>query len=224
MTSPNLKLIITDDGSKSLLREDINETYHSMKGAKGESDYVFIKQALNFYYNQTGKRKISILEVGLGTGLNAFLTALRASELIIEVNYFGLEPFPVPYECYHQLDYGTDESENNLFKKIHDAKWEELVPITENFSLQKFKIGLEDFFINKPMDIVYFDAFAPSKQEALWSPENLRKCYELLGHQGVLTSYCTQGLFKRSMAEVGFEVQTLEGALGKKEMVRGVKK
>lgn len=224
MRSPNLKLITTDDGSKSVFREDLNETYHSSRGAKGESDYVFIQKALNYFQEVTGKRQISILEIGLGTGLNAFLTARRAEELQIDINYYGIEPYPLPYEIHNDLAYGDNDQENLLLKSIHSSKWEELTPLTDHFRLQKFKTSLEEFFINKPIDIVYFDAFAPSKQPELWSLQNLRKCFELLGHQGVLTTYCAQGLFKRNMAEVGFDVQTLEGALGKKEMVRGVKR
>jgi len=223
MTAPNLTLIMTDDGSKSILRADIDEAYHSTRGAMGESMYVFIDKALNYFHEVTGKKNISILEVGLGTGLNALLTAKRAAELDLDITYYGLEPFPVPSEIYRQLDYGVNDLESEWLQKIHEAKWEELVPISDHLSLQKFQVGLEAFAQKPPIDIVYFDAFAPSKQAALWDIENLRKCFELLENQGVLTTYCAQGQFKRNMAAVGFEVQTLLGALGKKEMVRGVK-
>jgi len=224
MTSPNLKLITTEDGSKSVLRKDLNETYHSIRGARGESEYVFIEHAFDYYYKQTGKRKLSILEVGLGTGLNAFLSAKYALTSSIDVVYYGLEPYPIPFEIYSELNYGQNQKENDLLTSIHSSSWEKANSIAEHFELHKFKTTLEDFFINKPIDIVYFDAFAPSKQAELWSLENLRKCYELLTNHGVLTTYCAQGQFKRNMSEVGFEVQTLPGALGKKEMVRGVKK
>ncbi|MEQ8237789.1 MAG: tRNA (5-methylaminomethyl-2-thiouridine)(34)-methyltransferase MnmD [Cyclobacteriaceae bacterium] len=223
MTAPNLQLIMTNDGSKSILRTDIDEAYHSTRGAMGESLYVFIDKALNYFHEATGKKNISILEVGLGTGLNALLTAKRAASLDVAITYYGLEPFPVPSEIFRQLDYGENDLENAWLQKIHDSKWEELVPINDHLSLQKFQLGLEDFSHHPPIDLVYFDAFAPSKQAALWDIENLRTCYQLLEPQGVLTTYCAQGQFKRNMAAVGFEVQTLPGALGKKEMVRGVK-
>lgn len=224
MSSPILTLITTEDGSKSIHREDLDETYHSTRGAMGESKYVFIEKGLQHYYEKTGKRKINILEIGLGTGLNALLTAMYAMDNQLDISYFGLEPFPVPYAIYNELDYGNDKDESTWIKSIHSSKWEEPIVINDHFKLTKSKIGLEDYFNPKMMDVVYFDAFAPSKQAALWAVENLRKCYEMLVNLGLLTTYCAQGQFKRNMAEVGFEVETLEGALGKKEMVRGVKK
>lgn len=46
-----------------------------------------------------------ILEIGLGTGLNAFLTLLSAEETRRKVHYTGIERYPLAEETLKQLDY-----------------------------------------------------------------------------------------------------------------------
>lgn len=226
MPDPGLKLITTEDGSHSLYREDLKESYHSLHGARGESLYVFIEQGLKFLLD-SGLKEIRVFEAGLGTGLNAFLSSLFADQHKLEIEYHSVEPVPVPQEIYTHLNYGENDMQKALLKLIHTSPWEERVSFSEDFDFVKYQTTLQDFQpenLNGTFDIVYFDAFAPSRQAELWSLENLQKCAELLKTGGVLTTYCAQGQFKRNLAEVGFEVQTLKGAMRKKEMVRGVKR
>lgn len=225
MTNTRLKIITTGDGSHSLLREDLNETYHSFHGAKGESLHVFIQHGVKYVLEKFGNKKsLRVFEVGFGTGLNAFLTAQFAEEKGIEVSFHSLEPIPVPEEIYSQLNFGETEEEKSLLQQIHLSEWERTIRISASFLLAKFQSSLEDFAPQpESFDAVYFDAFAPSKQGEVWQLDNLIKCHSLLIQGGILTTYCAQGQFKRNLASAGFEVETLKGAMGKKEMVRGVK-
>ena len=45
----------------------------------------------------------------------------------------------------------------------------------------------------------------------------------MLVEHGVFTTYCAKGQLKRDLKNLGFEVETLEGPPGKKEMVRAIK-
>ena len=45
----NLELITTGDGSSSLLNTELNDFYHSTKGAIGESMHVYIEQGLDYF-------------------------------------------------------------------------------------------------------------------------------------------------------------------------------
>ncbi len=218
-----LKIITTEDGSHSLYDDELNETYHSTKGALGESLHVFIREGLEFFLREKEVPQVSILEVGLGTGLNAFLTAKLAEDQKTNISFASLEPFPVSKEIYQALNYHQSPEEKELFQKIHESDWGEECAISSYFRLQKTTTKLEYFNTSKLYHLIYFDAFAPSKQSEVWSIENLRRCFELLAPSGILTSYCAQGQFKRNLSEVGFVVETLQGAMGKKEMVRAVK-
>ncbi len=219
-----LKIITTEDGSHSLLHEELKETYHSTRGARGESLHVFIKEGLETWsrYNETSE--IKILEVGLGTGLNAFLSANWAKANQRKIYFTSLEPFPIQKEVYENLNYFVSAQERALFLAIHDAKWEKTAKLTSNFELLKTASTLEKFITSSTYNLIFFDAFAPSKQPEVWSNSNLKKCYSWLEKKGFLTTYCAQGQFKRNLKEVGFSVETLQGAMGKKEMVRAVKK
>lgn len=223
MTNHSLKLILTKDGSHSLLREDLNETYHSSHGARGESTYVFIEHCLDYWVKNHPTKDVKIFEVGFGTGLNVWLTALYAERYRVKINFHTVEPFPVPAEIYSQLNYGITPQEQDLLQQLHDAPWEMKHLVTDFFSLTKYESTLEDFSNENEFDCIYFDAFAPSKQAEVWSLENLQKSFDLCASQGVLSTYCAQGQFKRNLRAAGFEVTTLQGAMGKKEMVRGVK-
>lgn len=218
-----IKIITTEDGSHSLFDEELNETYHSTRGARGESMHVFIREGLEYWQFQNEANEISILEIGLGTGLNAFLTAQFGKNHNQKIHFTTLEPFPIKKEIYEHLNYHQTESEQQLLMKIHEAVWEKEAEISENFTLHKTATKLEHFSTPTLFNLIYFDAFAPSKQPEVWSMENLKKCFKLLQKGGNLTTYCAQGQFKRNLAETGFDVETLRGAMGKKEMVRAVK-
>lgn len=223
MSKPTLKIITTEDGSHSLLREDLNETYHSFHGARGESEYVFVKMGLEYLLHEKGKTEIEVFEVGMGTGLNALLTLIFAKKGNVKIDYHTIEPIPVPEEIFSQLNYGSDDLTKDSLLRIHEAMWEEQVSLFENFNLTKYQQGLQEIEIDKEFDIIYFDAFAPSKQPEMWELSNIEKCFKLLKSGGILTTYCAQGQFKRNLKAAGFEIESLPGAMGKKEMVRALK-
>lgn len=218
-----IKIISTEDGSHSLFDEELNETYHSTRGALGESTHVFIQEGLEYLLTKNKVEEVKILEVGLGTGLNAFLTAQFAKRNGQHAHFTSLEPFPIDKEIYSKLNYGISPEDKKLLLSIHEKEWEVDVALSTHFILKKTTAKLESFQSSKSYDLIYFDAFAPSKQAEVWEIENLKKCFKLLNVGGMLTTYCAQGQFKRNLVEVGFQLETLQGAMGKKEMVRAVK-
>ncbi len=163
--------------------------------------------------------ELDILEVGLGTGLNCWLTIVHPGLLETEVRYTALEPFPIGKETVLALNYV--EGSDPYFFQIHSEKGD--LEIRDGFALRKSFCKLEDYQPDKHFDIIYFDAFAPSRQPEVWQYSNLEKCFHSLKQGGVLVTYCASGQFKRDLKQIGFEVETLPGALGKKEMVRAQK-
>ena len=107
------------------------------------------------------------------------------------------------------------------FHRMHAAPWDEASAISKYFQLLKYKRRLEDFSAAAAsFDLVFFDAFAPSKQAELWEKALLEKVATLMSPGGVLTTYCAKGQLKRDLKSLGWLVETLPGAPGKKEMVR----
>ena len=92
------------------------------------------------------------------------------------------------------------------------------------FILLKRKKDFLNFKTTKKFDIIYFDAFAPDKQPDMWSEKMLFKIYRCLKKGGFIVTYCAKGVIKRRLKMVGFELETLIGPPGKKEMIRANKK
>jgi tRNA U34 5-methylaminomethyl-2-thiouridine-forming methyltransferase MnmC len=220
-----IELITTGDGSHSLLNTALDETYHSRHGALQESKYVFIRQGLDFYYEKTKSKNISVFEVGFGTGLNAWLTLQRAQELNTNIIYTSLETFPLPATLWPSLNYAAGSAYEDQFLKLHQAAWNKSEEITPFFTLQKVEQSLQNFeTFAKQFDIVYFDAFAPNKQPELWEAPVLGKVAGMLLLDGVFVTYCAKGQLKRDLKSFGLQVESLAGPPGKREMVRASKK
>ena len=222
----NIKIITTEDGSHSLYHEGLKETYHSFHGALQESVHVFIEKGLRFWRTKSGlPKEADIFEVGFGTGLNALLAAQFAIENQVKINFTSVEPFPLGLEIIDQLNYTQLIGEDNLkavFEELHKADWGKAVEINPYFTIHKVKSKLEDFQTEERFDVLFFDAFAPSKQAELWEVDLLKKCSDLMRSGGVFTTYSAKGQLKRDLKSIGFEVETLPGPPGKKEMVRGI--
>ena len=99
----NKVLVLTEDGSCTFFLPEINEHYHSIHGAISESKHVFIEAGLN--HKIKDNNSLNILEVGLGTGLNAALTLFEAESKKIKINYYAVEPYPLSAEDIKQLNY-----------------------------------------------------------------------------------------------------------------------
>ena len=217
----DLKLIISKDGSHTIYRQDIDETYHSRHGAIQEAMHVFIRKGLKEI--EKSKKEINILEVGFGTGLNALLTCLNSTS---EINYIGLETTPLPIKVLGSLNYDTAVTQDNsqeIFKNIHGATWEALCSITNFFSIKKVETTIQDFEIRQPIDLVYYDAFGPNSQAEMWDISIFEKIYKAMRSQGVFVTYCAKGQVRRDLKSVGFVMERLEGPPGKREMLRGRK-
>ena len=216
------EILITQDGSTTIHLPDWNENYHSKHGAIQEAKHVFIKNGLSLFEN----RNVSILEIGFGTGLNAFITFLEAKKLNQKIDYYGVEAYPVIAEEVLQMNYvAALNAENNeaVFKKMHESDWEKKIILDDHFCLTKRKQFFNEIVDENKYDLIYFDAFGYRVQPELWSTEIFQKMYNSLKSNSYLVTYAARGVVKRSLTEVGFTVEKLEGPPGKREMFRAFK-
>lgn len=214
----------TKDGSHTLFSQKFDEIYHSRHGALLESQHVFIQAGLEMALQNT--KKIELLEVGWGTGLNSLLSLqYMLKHPQVQVNYMGVEPLPVPIDIIRQLNYLAQLNQADLtdyFMKMHEIAWNEAFDILPNFQLYKNSQKIEELKTNKRFDLVYFDAFAPSKHPEMWEHKTLEHISQFLAPQGILVTYCAKGQFKRDLQSLGFDVEKLPGPPGKREMTRAV--
>ena len=138
----------TEDGSATLFVPELDEHYHSVKGARTESQHIFINMGLK----ASAAPQPHVLEIGFGTGLNALLTLEAAEQDARPVHYTGIELYPLAWEEVDALGY----SNNPLFKQLHTAPWEEDVKISPHFTLRKIKMdAISDKWLSLNPDLVY---------------------------------------------------------------------
>ncbi|MCI4442345.1 MAG: tRNA (5-methylaminomethyl-2-thiouridine)(34)-methyltransferase MnmD [Lentimicrobium sp.] len=216
------EIIQTQDSSTTIHIMEWDECYHSRFGAIQEAQHVFIKNGLSLFENKT----ISILEIGFGTGLNAFITFLESKKLNQTIDYVGVEAYPISAEEVLSMNYVPElnaEDERTIFEKMHGCNWEEQIILRKDFLLTKRKQFFADIDDLEKFDLIYFDAFGYTVQPELWSTAIFQKMYNALKPNGILVTYAARGVVKRSMKEVGFTVEKLEGPPGKREMFRARK-
>lgn len=221
------ELVTTEDGSQTLFVPQLNEHYHSIKGAETESQHIFVDMGLK----ATTVAHPCVWEVGLGTGLNALKTLEYSQTTQRPLRYLGIEAYPLSWELVQRLQYAP--THRLEWEAIHQSPWEEAVDITPCFTLYKTATDIYQM-PQKPLqgidpahwqpDIIYFDAFAPEKQPEMWSEALFGWLYAQLKPQGILTTYCAKGVVRRMLQGVGFEVERLPGPPGgKREILRATK-
>ena len=218
-------LIKTEDGSHSLYVNDLDEQYHSKHGAIQEGKHVFIEAGLKHVASHNNS-PIRILEIGLGTGLNSFLTLIESEKLNLPIHYTALEAFPLELDLITELNYVeclNEERIKNKFIQIHSSDWEKEISLSELFCIHKIKGTLQEVQFDETYHLIYFDAFGPAVQPEMWTEEIFNKLYSALKPNGCLFTYCAKGEVKRTLKKVGFTVAALPGPPGKREMVRAIK-
>lgn len=218
------RIELTADGSHTLFVPELDEHYHSVNGAIQESNHVFIEAGLN----HCPKDKIHIFEVGFGTGLNAFLSLNNSIKMQKAIHYTTIEAFPLPFSTIEKLNYADNLSlvVKDMFHQIHKAEWGKEVSVHRGFFLKKIEGDLIRFdfsLVTTPVDIIYFDAFAPDKQSDMWTQEIFDKLYTITADNGTLVTYCAKGEVRRMMQRAGYKTERLPGPPGKREMLRATK-
>lgn len=217
-----MNIELTADGSNTLFVPELNEHYHSVKGALTESEHIFIRMGLEHHPSPSPH----VLEIGFGTGLNAFLTLLYADKTQRTIHYTTLERYPVTPELISRLAYPDRICPERAadFHALHMAPWETDVALTPLFTLHKIQTDFTTYTFSEQYDVIYFDAFAPEKQPEMWNEELFALLFASLRPGGILTTYCAKGIVRRTLQSVGFNVERLPGPpRGKREILRASK-
>ena len=178
----------TEDGSATLFVPELNEHYHSTKGARTESQHIFIDMGLKASATISPR----VLEIGFGTGLNAWLTLEEAERSGRNVHYTGLELYPLEWQMIEQLNYVTNDEQVTvnggqqaaieLFKQLHTSPWEEEVQLTPHFTLRKVQEDFNKLRVENGELRVHNanDSAANSQFSTLNSPFNLNSQFNLV--------------------------------------------
>lgn len=214
------EIIKTLDGSVTIHLPEMKESYHSKFGAIQEAYHVFIKNGLALFDD----RPVSILEIGFGTGLNAFITYLESTKTGQQIHYTGIEAYPVAMEEIAQLNYVEQlqaEGESDKFNLMHSVDWGAPFSVGNSFTLLKRQQFFNEINDCNSYDLIYFDAFGYHAQPELWGVDIFKLMKNALHQNGVLVTYACRTVIRKAMQEAGFVTEKLPGPPGKREMLRG---
>ncbi len=217
-----LQLTPTADGSNTIYNSKIGENYHSKHGALQESQHVFLKSGLQHFLSVKEASSVTVLEVGLGTGLNFLLSADYCTQQQIKLDYVGIEAFPLNTELIKQTGYDQYINKDlwESFQGMYPSAINHKVKINAFCKLELAHTQLSNFESPQLFDIVYFDAFAAAFQPEMWTEEAIAHTVSFLKPGGVLVTYAITGNLKRQLKTLNFKVEKVPGALGKREMLR----
>ncbi len=220
-----MEFVITADGSKTLYHPGIGEHYHSRHGAVQESRHVFVGMGLEHCVAQSPADSLAILEVGFGTGLNFLLSATHCTKHGRRLNYTGIEAFPLPLDTLKETGYDAYVAPAlwNAFLAHYEESLEFPQQVDAGNRLQVAPVDIAQFTSGHAYDILYFDAFAAVHQPEMWSAETLKHICHFLKPGGIFVTYAITGQLKRTMKALGFTVEKIPGAPGKREMLRAIK-
>ena len=213
----------TADGSPTLYMEQFDEYYHSKHGAVQEAKHVYLKMGLEHWATlHSGIKECHVFEMGFGTGLNALLTAQKAAQLQLKIDYHSIEAYPLTASELKEVDYNDylSAKDKEVFDSITKAPWEMLHPITSHFNLKKINCLLENYFPQETIDVIYYDAFGARSQPEIWEDHCFQPLIEKLNPGGVFVTYAAKGSVRRALQNLGLEVTLVPGPPGKREMIQ----
>lgn len=220
-----LSIVITADNSKTLYNPRVGENYHSLHGAIEESNHVFLNSGLRYFLAGKEHQKVSVLEVGFGTGLNFLVTADFCTGTELPLRYVGVEAYPLDEKLLEATDYHQLVSENtwNAYIKTYESALKEKVMLNSFCEYNIAHTELKDFHSDEQFDIIYFDAFASRNQPEMWNFEAISHTVSFLKPGGVFVTYAITGNLKRIMKSLGLKIEKAPGSAGKREMLRALK-
>jgi len=209
----------TADGSYTLYVPELDEHYHSIHGALQEAKHVFIQHGLEPIKDRSS---IRVLEMGLGTALNAYLSYQWARKNNITLWYSGVEAYPVERElittCLKEIGV-TQKQDLRFFSEFVYGSTQHI----GDFTLEPIHAFWADINFKEAYDVVFYDAFGPRAQSELWTLANFQIAFDALKPGGTLVTYCAKGQVKRDLKSVGFTVESRPGPPGKREMTVATK-
>ena len=223
----HLQIVTTADGSNTIYNAQVGENYHSRHGALQESLHVFLQSGLMYFLENSGadNNHVSVLEVGFGTGLNFLLTSNFCTQQNINLQYTGIEAYPLTNKLISQTGYNEYVAAPiwDSFLQNYTASLSAPTQLNGNTTLDVASTKLADFASTQKYDVIYFDAFAATYQPEMWSDEAIAHTLKFLKPGGVFVTYAITGNLKRSIKALGLTVQKAPGAPGKREMLRAIK-
>jgi tRNA U34 5-methylaminomethyl-2-thiouridine-forming methyltransferase MnmC len=230
----HLELMQNEATQKLVLSKEhfLKGNYHYSSAAIEYSKFVFVENGFTKVSQKSRSRKLRILEMGFGSGLNAILTYERNLNAKIPVYYATVDLNPVPLKVIGKLKYDQylDNSVYQKFFLMHSSPWFSNTCIDNGdkskscfFELYKIQSDILQLDFDDTFDLVYYDAFSPQLQPELWTYEILFKIYNACNVGALLVAHCCDDSVMDTLTNVGFGIEIIFDEKSKNKMIRAIK-
>lgn len=217
----------------TLRSEIFNDIYFSIENGLEETKFVFLEKnnLAERFKNLKPFQKFTVLELGLGTGLNFLATWDLFEKTAPEgalLEFISCEQYP--------LDSNQIKTALSIFPELKNylERWLENYPF--NIPGHHFlpiipgRIHVHCLFgealevlknLDARVDALFLDGFAPSKNPAMWRLELLQELAKLSDAETTFSSFTSARLVRENLKQAGFEVFKTKGYGRKREMIFG---
>ena len=180
----NYKVVQTDDGSITYYSELYGENCHSLSGAKEETLTHYIN-GCQVIQKASLSKSLTILEVGLGTGLGYELTLEALKDFSIPIHFISLE---------------IDQELVDLFHQNHTSPTKNIkVTIVQGDARKTLPKYLKENKIK--FNCIYQDAFSPKRNADLWTLEWFQLLKEYSSEDCILSTYSSSSSIRKTLCE-----------------------
>ena len=227
------KILRTEDGSLTLVHEELDQAYHSHMGAQKEAIELYLKSS-GFEQNLPTHPHLWVLDVGLGLGYNAFstisywhthqgsqnlsLVSLERDETLVRLltegkgkwmknwpdHWFSLATSLIPTEYGYQLSLPHPYHNGNLL-------WNIYVGEAERWPYQEY-LGKFHY--------CFHDPFSPEKNPRMWSRDWFAKLSQVACQNIVLVTYSVARVVRDHLTAAGWECMKIPTPGSKKAWLK----
>lgn len=200
--------------------EDVGDIYFtSADDAYAASKYLFTEVNSLLERLECSSKKLRVVELGFGTGLNVFMLAK-----FLEGSSFTLDVKSVEHSLLPR----------DVISKAVSA-WPELSEIVDSFlsdypTASSYDLGALSLEIlqgdvlevlrslrSQSVDVWILDGFDPKKNPAMWSDDVFTEVARLSAPGAVASTWCSASAVRGVLTDVGFEVKKVPGFGRKRE-------
>ena len=223
------QILTTDDGSRTLVEIQSNDSFHSGCGALTETKHVYLANSGVLERIQT-QCASAVLEVGVGTAMGLLCTLDAALAYDAPLDYVGLETRWITAELLNQLAPQSWVENTSLATRY--LEWRSNFPreaIDGDYVWQidankkaTIRVGNAIDWVpsnDDRFDAIYFDPFAPASATELWAKPMLSKMRNVMKPDGLFVTYCVNRQVRDDLLEAGFQVTRVAGPVGGKREV-----
>lgn len=226
----------TDDGSLSLLQEDIDQLYHNRIGAFTEAvaDYARPALAILSYFNREAEH-LHLLDSCFGLGYNtlAFSQELLAKQKILLPSLQSFEITAIDLDGDLLADCLSDILKQPCFSALKDLNSEVLfdagglvqkttagqIHFASRFyahDLRQTILSLVEKGVDSPIDMIFHDPFSPLKITEHWTIDLFAAYQKLLNKEcGFIVTYSSAPAVRAALRQLGFFVYSTTALGGK---------